>query len=171
MKREAGSTRLQHACRARGPHPQRHGRFLSSLTIGRIGGPYFSIADSADRTGQGTFLCNWSGRRDLNPRPLGPEPSALPGCATPRQLIADFGSRIADWKQPFPKTSWDTSNWQGTGQGARQGFCISRGSPGTPARRECPCRRTASTWRERPVSRSAARKHPFACAALPQSAP
>ncbi len=27
---------------------------------------------------------NWSGRRDLNPRPLGPEPSALPGCATPR---------------------------------------------------------------------------------------
>ena len=26
----------------------------------------------------------WSGRRDLNPRPLGPEPSALPSCATPR---------------------------------------------------------------------------------------
>ena len=26
----------------------------------------------------------WSGRRDSNPRPLGPEPSALPDCATPR---------------------------------------------------------------------------------------
>ena len=29
----------------------------------------------------------WSGRGDLNSRPLGPEPSALPGCATPRMLI------------------------------------------------------------------------------------
>ena len=28
---------------------------------------------------------NWSGRLDLNQRPLGPEPSALPGCATPRR--------------------------------------------------------------------------------------
>ena len=27
----------------------------------------------------------WSGRRDLNPRLLGPEPSALPVCATPRK--------------------------------------------------------------------------------------
>ena len=27
----------------------------------------------------------WSGRWDLNPRPLGPEPSALPSYATPRQ--------------------------------------------------------------------------------------
>src|SRR5713226_6378797 len=26
----------------------------------------------------------WSGRRDLNPRPLAPQASALPGCATPR---------------------------------------------------------------------------------------
>ena len=29
----------------------------------------------------------WSRRRDLNSRPLGPEPSALPSCATPRLLI------------------------------------------------------------------------------------
>ena len=29
---------------------------------------------------------NWSGRQDLNLRPLRPERSALPGCATPRQL-------------------------------------------------------------------------------------
>ena len=26
----------------------------------------------------------WSGREDSNLRPLGPKPSALPGCATPR---------------------------------------------------------------------------------------
>ena len=31
-----------------------------------------------------TFFFFWSRRRDLNPRPLGPEPSALPNCATPR---------------------------------------------------------------------------------------
>ena len=28
----------------------------------------------------------WSGRQDLNLRPLSPEPSALPNCATPRYL-------------------------------------------------------------------------------------
>jgi hypothetical protein len=30
------------------------------------------------------ILKGWSGRGDLNSRLLGPEPSALPGCATPR---------------------------------------------------------------------------------------
>src|SRR5580658_6456310 len=30
------------------------------------------------------LLGKWSGRWDLNPRPLGPEPSALPSYATPR---------------------------------------------------------------------------------------
>src|SRR4051812_34487552 len=29
----------------------------------------------------------WSGRRDLNPRPLRPERSALPNCATPRGAV------------------------------------------------------------------------------------
>src|SRR5260370_8573962 len=28
---------------------------------------------------------DWWGRRDLNPRPLDPQSSALPGCATPRR--------------------------------------------------------------------------------------
>jgi hypothetical protein len=43
-------------------------------------------AGSADaETGEISKNLKWSGRRDLNPRPLGPEPSALPGCATPRQ--------------------------------------------------------------------------------------
>ena len=33
-----------------------------------------------------SLRCFWSRRRDLNPRPLGPEPSALPNCATPRTV-------------------------------------------------------------------------------------
>src|SRR5205085_2345726 len=32
-----------------------------------------------------TYVHEQSGRSDLNTRPLGPKPSALPGCATPRQ--------------------------------------------------------------------------------------
>ncbi len=31
---------------------------------------------------------NWSGRQDLNLRPLAPHASALPGCATPRTRSA-----------------------------------------------------------------------------------
>src|SRR6266851_131153 len=34
----------------------------------------------------GWTLCEWSGRRDSNPRSLGPEPSAIPGFATSRRL-------------------------------------------------------------------------------------
>src|SRR5438445_12256907 len=29
-------------------------------------------------------VATWSGRRELNPRPLDPQSSALPGCAAPR---------------------------------------------------------------------------------------
>jgi hypothetical protein len=32
------------------------------------------------------YRFDWSGREDLNLRPLGPKPSALPGCATPRNV-------------------------------------------------------------------------------------
>jgi hypothetical protein len=32
-----------------------------------------------------TFFERWSGREDLNLRPFGPEPNALPSCATPRE--------------------------------------------------------------------------------------
>ena len=40
---------------------------------------------SAEKTNRGGFgPPRWSGRQDLNLRLLGPEPSALPGCATPR---------------------------------------------------------------------------------------
>ncbi len=40
----------------------------------------------------------WSRRRDLNPRPLGPEPSALPNCATPRR-------RRGLRSEPFPQAA------------------------------------------------------------------
>ena len=36
----------------------------------------------------------WSGRLDLNQRPFGPEPNALPNCATPRG--ANERTRTAD---------------------------------------------------------------------------
>ena len=32
------------------------------------------------------FRLYWSGRQDLNPRPSGPKPDALPNCATPRKI-------------------------------------------------------------------------------------
>src|SRR5437899_1332663 len=35
----------------------------------------------------------WSGRLDLNQRPLAPQASALPGCATPRHYLAAIGVR------------------------------------------------------------------------------
>jgi hypothetical protein len=34
----------------------------------------------------GIVFRNWSGARDLNPGPHGPEPCALPNCASPRRL-------------------------------------------------------------------------------------
>src|SRR5215216_942196 len=34
------------------------------------------------------YRFNWSGREDSNLRPLGPKPSALPGCATPRNELS-----------------------------------------------------------------------------------
>jgi hypothetical protein len=36
----------------------------------------------------------WSGRQDLNLRPLGPKPSALPNCATPRFTEVDYTGEI-----------------------------------------------------------------------------
>ena len=42
------------------------------------------LSDQTKSNGKIPLLFVWSRRRDLNPRPLGPEPSALPNCATPR---------------------------------------------------------------------------------------
>ena len=57
----------------------------------------FAIYQSPDR--QYCLSGLWSRRRDLNSRPLGPEPSALPSCATPRRfhIISNtpvFGKRF-----------------------------------------------------------------------------
>jgi hypothetical protein len=44
-----------------------------------------SGSDSTVRSSK--LILGWSGREDSNLRPLGPKPSALPGCATPRKLL------------------------------------------------------------------------------------
>ncbi len=36
---------------------------------------------------------SWSECRDLNPGPLGPEPSAIPNFATPRNICRYFGGK------------------------------------------------------------------------------
>src|SRR5271154_1150365 len=43
---------------------------------------------------------DWSGRRDLNPRPPAPKAGALPGCATPR---ADKGRRRGGRRRQDPR--------------------------------------------------------------------
>jgi hypothetical protein len=56
--------------------------YLNGQTVHRIG----SLVWKKD-TGRASLV--WSGREDLNLRPLRPERSALPGCATPRQDQAE----------------------------------------------------------------------------------
>ena len=43
-----------------------------------------SLKDVDDHFGHGRGEKNWSGRRDLNPRPFEPHSNALPNCATAR---------------------------------------------------------------------------------------
>src|SRR5258708_31632605 len=50
----------------------------------------------------GWTLCEWSGRRDSNPRSLGPEPSAIPGFATSRRL--EFLARSTGHSVPRSRT-------------------------------------------------------------------
>ena len=42
-----------------------------------------------------TFRKKWSGWQDLNPRPTGPKPVALPNCATPRNIFQRYESKMA----------------------------------------------------------------------------
>ena len=44
-----------------------------------------------------------SGREDLNLRPFGPEPNALPDCATPRTIIFDLEAGRAEPQLTFPR--------------------------------------------------------------------
>ena len=87
---------------------------------------------------------NWSGRRDLNSRPLAPQASALPGCATSR------------WN-PLPRTTMTMTAWGSTSKfytrrqpRARARSCIDEDPPKTGTisvtneRDECHHRATAS---------------------------
>ena len=57
----------------------------------------------------GFVFRNWSGARDLNPGPHGPEPCALPNCASPRlELIlsgAVFSHELEDGGPVAGRTS------------------------------------------------------------------
>ena len=44
----------------------------------------------------------WSGRADLNGRPLAPQASALPGCATPRHHSRLFKKATSGVLGPLP---------------------------------------------------------------------
>ena len=44
-----------------------------------------------------------SGREDLNLRPFGPEPNALPDCATPRFLFLNLEAVRAKSRFAFPR--------------------------------------------------------------------
>ena len=92
-----------------GPEPRRYCRFSATSLAGSrtflsvspfpqkftiFGDPSLRLVRSqracpyhrehTKRTGKIRAGFVWSRRRDSNPRPLGPEPSALPNCATPR---------------------------------------------------------------------------------------
>ena len=61
--------------------------------------PRLNVWDFIKRSMQ---MKGWSGRGDLNSRPLGPEPSALPSCATPRTIkkrYAQSAKRLAQMKE------------------------------------------------------------------------
>ena len=45
---------------------------------------------------------SWSRWQDLNLRPFGPEPNALPNCATPRKYGANEGTRTLDLRFTKP---------------------------------------------------------------------
>jgi hypothetical protein len=60
----------------------------------------------------------WSGRQDLNLRPPGPQPGALPDCATPRGLHRFYGSAPV-------RTTFDGDEWAEDMQDrqVRRGLC------------------------------------------------
>ena len=59
--------------------------FKVSLTSG-----YSVFLDAAFTQVQTNVQKKWSERRDLNPRPLSPQNSALPGCATFRHILSKY---------------------------------------------------------------------------------
>src|SRR5437868_14886185 len=83
-----------------------------------FGGSWFSgdpgeLSNFSSRDRSVALHSIWSGRADLNGRPLAPQASTLPGCATPRHALFDFTmSRIvsleAGGMQPIRR---DTAGW------------------------------------------------------------
>lgn len=85
-----------------------------------------------------------SGRGDSNPRPLGPEPSALPGCATPRGYSAELHAKIREfWK--ISKAAYRTSppRWFSKSDS----FSLAGAKSGLTSRHLLnPCRASASSF-------------------------
>src|SRR5713101_8305745 len=54
----------------------------------------------------------WSGARDLNPRPHGPEPCALPNCASPRRESDSIGALLRTLTAGAPNPATDPSRFE-----------------------------------------------------------
>src|SRR5205823_9322672 len=69
-------------------------------------------AEAPDRAGKASKIrgLQWSGRLDLNQRPLAPQASALPGCATPRKRRGKYhptpvaSTRTRQCQKPIERT-------------------------------------------------------------------
>src|SRR5712691_2591877 len=53
----------------------------------------------------------WSGARDLNPRPHGPEPCALPNCASPRRESDSIGALLQTLTAGAPNPAIDPTRF------------------------------------------------------------
>ena len=86
------ASRLQQRCPASLDSLRQHRR--SPLCRSRNLAP---ADDSPPRTHSDQHFSYWSGWRDLNPRPLDPQSSALPNCATARERVTVVRRRTASF--------------------------------------------------------------------------
>lgn len=73
-------------------------------------------------------VVNWSGRRDSNAGPLEPHSSALPGCATPRQVLWLSVTTAALDYHESPALSNLMIGDRGWGSGVGSMICLKRQS-------------------------------------------
>ena len=59
-----------------------------------------------------TACFKWSGREDLNLRPPEPHSGALPGCATPREMLFDAAPRLVAARRIIPEWRGDENRRQ-----------------------------------------------------------